>query len=80
MRRFTRLMNGFRKKVENHAHMVALYTCWYNFVGIHKTLRCSPAMAASVTDRLWSMEEVAAPVDAAEPAGKRMPYKKRAAV
>ncbi|WP_431285885.1 IS1 family transposase [Humitalea sp. 24SJ18S-53] len=79
MRRFTRLTNGFSKKAENHAHMVALYTVWYNFVRIHKTLRCSPAMAAGVSDRLWSMEDVVALIDAREaPAKKRGPYKPRA--
>ena len=52
MRRFTRLTNAFSKKFDSHAHMVALYTVWYNFVRVHKTLRVSPAMAAGVTDRL----------------------------
>ncbi len=60
--------------------MVALYTVWYNFVKMHKTIRCVPAMAAGVSDRLWSMENVVALIDArAEPAKKRGPYKKRAA-
>ena len=54
MRRFTRLTNAFSKKFENHVHMVALYTVWYNFVRMHKTLRVTPAMAAGVTDRLWT--------------------------
>jgi IS1 family transposase len=58
MRRFTRLTNAFSKKLDNHAHMVALYALWYNFVRIHKTLRMTPAMAAGVSDRLWSMEDV----------------------
>jgi IS1 family transposase len=58
MRRFTRLTNAFSKKLENHAHMVALYALWYNFVRIHKTLRTSPAMAAGIEARLWSMEDV----------------------
>jgi hypothetical protein len=80
MRRFTRLTNAFSKKVENHIHMVALYTVWYNFVRIHKTLRVTPAMAAGVSNRLWSVEDVATLIDAAAPApAKRGPYKKRAA-
>jgi IS1 family transposase len=58
MRRFTRLTNAFSKKLENHAHMVALYALWYNFVRIHKSLRVSPAMAAGIETRLWSMEDV----------------------
>lgn len=80
MRRFTRLTNGFSKKAENHDHMVALYTTWYNFVRQHKTLRCSPAMAAGLSTTLWSMEDVVALIDAqAEPAKKRGAYKPRAA-
>lgn len=80
MRRFTRLTNGFSKKFENHMHMVALYTVWYNFVRIHKTLKVTPAMAAGLSPILWSMEDVAALLDAAAlKAGKRGPYKKRAA-
>jgi IS1 family transposase len=63
-RRFTRLTNAFSKKVENYTHMVALYTVWYNFVRQHKTLRCSPAMAAGLSKTLWSMEDVVALVDA----------------
>ncbi len=59
MRRFTRLTNGFSKKVENHAHAVALHFMHYNFGRIHKTLRVSPAMQAGVTDHLWSLEEIA---------------------
>jgi len=58
MRRFTRLTNAFSKKLENHAHMVALYALWYNFVRVHKSLRVSPAMAAGIETRLWSMEDV----------------------
>src|SRR3954471_10022018 len=63
MRRFTRLTNAFSKKLENHEHMVALYAIWYNFVRIHKTLRTSPAMAAGIEKRLWSMEDVVALID-----------------
>jgi IS1 family transposase len=77
MRRFTRLTNAFSKKVENHAHAVALHMMYYNFVRIHKTLRVTPAMAAGVTDRLWEIADIAMLVEAAEakPA-KRGPYKK----
>jgi IS1 family transposase len=63
MRRFTRLTNAFSKKLENHEHMVALYALWYNFVRIHKTLRMSPAMAAGIETRLWSMEDVVRIID-----------------
>ena len=78
MRRFTRLTNAFSKKAENHAHMVALYTTWYNFICQHKTLRVAPAMAAGLSDRLWSMEDVVALIDARAEAPKtRGPYKKR---
>jgi len=63
MRRFTRLTNAFSKKLENHEHMVALYALWYNFVRIHKTLRTSPAMAAGIEKRLWSMEDVVRLID-----------------
>ena len=73
MRRFTRLTNGFSKKVENHIHMVALYAVFYNFTKIHKTLRVTPAMAAGLTDRVWDMadivrllEEVEQPVPVAQ--------------
>jgi IS1 family transposase len=58
MRRFTRLTNAFSKKIENHAHSVALFAFYYNFVRIHKTLRVTPAMAAGVTDRLWEIGDV----------------------
>jgi len=63
MRRFTRLTNAFSKKLQNHEHMVALYALWYNFVRIHKTLRTSPAMAAGIESRLWSMDDVVALID-----------------
>ena len=77
MRRFTRLTNAFSKKVENHAHAVALHMMYYNFVRIHKTLRVTPAMAAGVTDRLWEIADIAKLVEDAEvKPGKRGPYKK----
>src|SRR6202007_3109004 len=58
MRRFTRLTNAFSKKAENHRAAVALHFAHYNLVCVHKTLRVTLAMAASVTDRLWSLEEL----------------------
>ncbi len=80
MRRFTRLTNAFSKKFDNHVHALSLYFVFYNFCRIHKTLRVSPAMAAGITDRLWSLEDVLARIDADAPAPKaRGPYKKRAA-
>jgi hypothetical protein len=58
MRRFTRLTNGFSKKVENHAYHMALYYMHYNFCRIHQTLRVTPAMEAGVTDHVWTIEEM----------------------
>ena len=66
MRRFTRLTNGFSKKIRNHVHMVALYTVFYNWMRIHKTLRTSPAQAAGLTERLWDMADVVRLVDQAD--------------
>jgi IS1 family transposase len=57
-RRMTRLTNAFSKKVENHAHAMALHFLYYNFVRVHKTLKMTPAMAAGVTKRLWEMSDV----------------------
>jgi hypothetical protein len=53
-----RLTNAFSKKVDNHAHAVALFALYYNFVRVHKTLRMTPAMAAGITKRLWEMNDV----------------------
>jgi IS1 family transposase len=58
MRRFTRLTNGFSKKIENHMHAVAIHYMYYNFVRIHQSLRCTPAMAAGVSRTLWSIEDI----------------------
>lgn len=66
MRRFTRLTNAFSKKLENHCHALALYFVFYNFLRIHKTLRVTPAMAAGVTDRVWSWEDIIALIDERE--------------
>lgn len=78
MRRFTRLTNAFSKKLDNHIHALALYFVFYNFTRIHKSLKVSPAMAAGVTDTLWSLEDVVAKMDEMTPAPKkRGPYKKQ---
>ncbi len=78
MRRFTRLTNAFSTKVENHCRALALYFVFYNFVRRHQTLRVSPAMAAGVSDRLWSMDDIVALMDADEnEPKKRGPYKPR---
>src|SRR5271166_159343 len=66
MRRFTRLTNAFSKKVENLAHAISLHYVHYNFVRIHKTLRCTPAMEAGVTDRLWTVRDIAELLERAE--------------
>jgi hypothetical protein len=58
VRRFTRLTNAFSKKIENHCAAVALCYFAYNFIKIHRTLRCTPAMAAGVTDRLWDVADL----------------------
>ena len=65
-RRFTRLTNAFSKKVENHAHAVALTMMHYNFCRVHKTLRVTPAMEAGLTDHVWSFSEVVALLDHTE--------------
>jgi IS1 family transposase len=78
-RRFTRLTNAFSKKVENHALSVALHYMHYNFCRIHKTLRVTPAMAAGVTDHLWSVADIVSMIETTEPVPtKRGPYKKQA--
>lgn len=77
VRRFTRLTNGHSKKIENHCHMIALYTVWYNFVRVNSAVRCAPAMAAGLSKTLWSMADIVALIDAANPApAKRGPYKR----
>jgi IS1 family transposase len=60
MRRYTRLSNGFSRKIENHAAAVALNYFAYNFIKIHRTLRVTPAMAAGVTNRLWEVKDLVA--------------------
>lgn len=60
MRRFTRLTNGFSKKVENLMHNVSLHFMHYNFCRVHQTLRVTPAMEAGLTDHVWELEELVA--------------------
>jgi IS1 family transposase len=67
-RRMTRLTNAFSKKMENHAHAMALHFLYYNFVRIHKTLKVTPAMAAGVTDRLWEIGDIVDVLEAWEAA------------
>ena len=79
MRRFTRLTNGFSKKVENHAYAVALHMMHYNFVRLHSKLRISPAMAAGAASKLWEIGDTVglAEADEAMIVRRRGPYKKR---
>jgi hypothetical protein len=65
-RRMTRLTNAFSKKMENHAHAMALHFFYYNFVRIHKTLKMTPAMAAGVTNRLWEISDIVEVLEAWE--------------
>ena len=79
MRRFTRLTNGFSKKVENHVYAVALHFMYYNFVKIHSSLKVTPAMAAGVTDRLWEISDIVKLLEEKETAEfpkSRGPYNK----
>jgi IS1 family transposase len=66
MRRFTRLTNGFSKKIENHVAALSLYFMYYNFVRIHQTLRVTPAMASGVTGKLWSVYDIVKLIEASE--------------
>ena len=77
-RRFTRLTNAFSKKFESHVHMVAIWSVWYNFIRIHKSLRITPAMAANLTDTVWGWDMIVAQMDEIAPkAGRPKTYKKR---
>ena len=58
MRRFTRLTKGFSKKLDNHAHQIAVYFMHYNFCRVHKTLRVTPSIEAGLTDHVWTLEEL----------------------
>lgn len=58
MRRFTRLTNAFSKKIENHMAAISLHYMHYNFARVHQSLRMTPAMAAGLSDHVWSLEEI----------------------
>ena len=78
MRRYTRLTNGFSKKIDNHIHMLSLYFVHYNFCRIHKTLKVTPAMEAGLTNTLHDAEWIVGLIDARAPKPKkRGPYKKK---
>jgi hypothetical protein len=66
MRRFTRLTNGFSKKVENHEAAVALHFMHYNFCRVHQTLRVTPAMEAGISVHVWSLAEIVGLLDHAD--------------
>ena len=66
VRRFTRLTTGYSKKIENHCHMVALYTVWYNWIRTHKAHRVTPAMAAGLTDKPMDLVDVTRLIDDVE--------------
>ncbi len=66
MRRFTRMTNGFSKKVENLAAAVSLLFMHYDFCRVHQTLRTTPAVAAGVADHVWTLDEIVALIAAAE--------------
>ena len=78
-RRFTRLTNAFSKKFRNHELMIAIQTVHYNYVKWHKTLRCTQAMAAGLTNTLWNLEDLVKALEQYQDntTKKRGPYKKR---
>jgi IS1 family transposase len=79
-RRFTRLTNGFSKKLENHAYSVALFAMYYNFCKLHRTLRVTPAMEATISGHVWDVVDIVKLVEDAETkSGKRGSYKTKAA-
>jgi len=78
MRRFTRLTNGFSKKLENHMHAIALHFVYYNFVKQHNSLRITPAMAAGLTKRFMTLEDIVTMIPERKP-NRPLSYKKKAA-
>ncbi len=79
-KRFARLSNAFSKKLDNHIHMLALYFAFYNFCRVHKSLRVTPAMAAGLTNHVWTLTDIVAKIDHYAPAPQpRGPYRKKQA-
>jgi IS1 family transposase len=76
VRRYTRLTNAFSKKFQNHVRMVAIYTVFYNWIRIHKSLKVTPAMEAGLTESTMEWSDIVELMDEAEPPKKRGPYKK----
>jgi hypothetical protein len=75
LRRYTRLTNAHSKKLRNHTAALGLFLCFYNFCRIHRTIRCTPAMAAGVSSRVWEIADLVALLPTA--AGQaRGPYRK----
>jgi len=66
MKRFSRLTAAHSKKIENHVHMVALYTTWYNFARVNSAVKMSPAMAARLETRLWDISDIVKLIEAYE--------------
>jgi hypothetical protein len=79
IRRFTRLTNAVSKKLENHVAALSLHFAFYNFCRVHRTLKTTPAVAAGVTDHVWTLDELIELLEDAENAipRKRGPYKPR---
>lgn len=77
MRRYTRLTNGFSKRLRNHTAAFGLFTFHYNYVRIHRSLRVTPAMAAGVSSRLWRVEDMLALLPDKVTGKKRGPYRQR---
>ena len=73
MKRFARLTAAHSKKIDNHAHMVALYTVWYNYARINSAVKMSPAMAAGLADRLWDVGDIVDLIDKCETISQRLP-------
>lgn len=77
MRRFTRLTNAHSKKFDNHCHALAIYFMFYNWIRKHATVKTTPAIAAGLTDKPMTWEDVVALMDAQDVPKKRGAYKKR---